>query len=97
MLIVDNVERMHPSTLGVINSLANIEVEGKHAIRFILAGTRSLQNLIDSPGMSNVAEREPHAFTMEPLSAKDQTLVRFSTKRCRYLWPERRNTRGVCG
>jgi type II secretory pathway predicted ATPase ExeA len=74
VLIVDNVDRMHPSTLGVINSLANIDVEGKHAIRFILAGTRSLQNLIDSPGMSNVAEREPHAFTMDPLSAKETTI-----------------------
>lgn len=71
VLIVDNVERMYPSTLGVLNALANIEVEGKFAIRFILAGTRSLQNLIDSTGMSNVSAREPHTFKIEPLSARE--------------------------
>ena len=50
VLIVDNVERMHPSTLGVLNTLAGIEVDTRFGMRFILAGTRSLQNLVESEG-----------------------------------------------
>jgi type II secretory pathway predicted ATPase ExeA len=71
VLIVDNVERMHPSTLGILNTLAGIEVDTRFALRFILAGTRSLQNLVDSEGLSNISQRYPGSFTMEPLSAKE--------------------------
>jgi type II secretory pathway predicted ATPase ExeA/pSer/pThr/pTyr-binding forkhead associated (FHA) protein len=71
VLIVDNVERMHPSGLGVLNTLAGIEVDSRFALRLILAGTRSLQNLVDSEGLSNISQRYPGSFTMEPLSAKE--------------------------
>jgi type II secretory pathway predicted ATPase ExeA len=71
VLIVDNVDRMYPSTLGVMNILAGIKVEGRFVLRFILGGTRSLQNLIDSDGMSNFSKRQPGSFKMEPLSAKE--------------------------
>lgn len=74
VLIVDNVERMHPSTLGVLNTLAGIEVGTSFAMRFIFAGTRSLQNLVDSEGLSNISQRYPGAFHMEPLSAKETML-----------------------
>ena len=71
VIIIDNADRMFPSTLGILNSLASIEVDARFAMRFILAGTRSLQNLIDSEGMSNVSQRDPGSFKMEPLSAKE--------------------------
>lgn len=71
VFIIDNVERMHPSTLGILNTLAGIEVDTRFAIRFILAGTRSLQNLVDSAGLSNISERHPGVFNLEPLSAKE--------------------------
>jgi len=71
VLIVDNVERMNPSTLGILNTLAGIEVDTRFAIRLILAGTRSLQNLVDSEGLSNISQRYPGSFKMEPLSAKE--------------------------
>ena len=71
VIIVDNVDRMQPSTLGVMNILAGMEADGRFALRFILGGTRSLQNLIDSDGMHNFAQREPGNFKMEPLSAKE--------------------------
>lgn len=74
VLIVDNVERMKPSTLGYLNTLAGIEVDTRFAMRFILAGTRSLQNLVDSDGLSNISQRYPGSFQMEPLSAKEVTL-----------------------
>ncbi len=31
VLIVDNVERMHPSTLGILNTLAGVEVDSRFA------------------------------------------------------------------
>ena len=71
VLIIDNVDRMYPSTLGVLNVLAGIEEDARFALRFILAGTRSLQNLIDSDGMSNVSQRYPGTYVMEPLSSKE--------------------------
>jgi len=74
VLIVDNVERMHPSTLGILNTLAGIEVDTRFAMRFILAGTRSLQNLVESEGLSNISQRYPGSFNMEPLSAKETML-----------------------
>ncbi len=74
VLIVDNVERMNPSTLGILNTLAGIEVDTRFALRFILAGTRSLLNLMDAEGLSNIAQRYPGSFTIEPLSAKETTI-----------------------
>ncbi|MGI9219944.1 MAG: FHA domain-containing protein [Woeseiaceae bacterium] len=71
VLIVDNVDRMYPSTLGIVNELAGNEVDGRFALRFILAGTRATQNLVDSAGMSKISKREPGGFTMEPLSARE--------------------------
>ena len=71
VLIVDNVDRMYPSTLGILNILAGIEEDARFALRFILAGTRSLQNLIDSDGMRNVSQRYPGTYIMEPLSSRE--------------------------
>ncbi len=71
VLIVDNVERMNPGALRVLNTLAGFEVDTRFALRFILAGTRSLQNLVDSEGLSNISQRYPGSFKMEPLSAKE--------------------------
>lgn len=71
VLIVDNVDRMYPSTLAVLNILAGIEEDARFALRFILAGTRSTQNLVDSDGMSNVSQRYPGCFKMEPLTSKE--------------------------
>ena len=71
VIIVDNVDRMFPSTLGILNILAGVEVDQRFAARFILGGTRSLQNLIESDGMKNFSKREPGNFAMEPLSSKE--------------------------
>lgn len=90
VLIVDNVERMHPSTLGVLNTLAGIEADSRFALRFILAGTRSLQNLVDSEGLSNISQRYPGSFQMEPLSAKETML--YLHARLRAAGSERADT-----
>ncbi len=71
VIIVDNVDRMYPSTLGILNILAGVEIDTRFAVRFILGGTRALQNLIDSDGLKNFSKRDPGVFTMAPLSSKE--------------------------
>ena len=71
VLIIDNVDRMYPSTLRILNALAGISVQGRFALRFILTGTKDLGTLIRSDGMGSIAHRDPGTFSMQPLSAKE--------------------------
>lgn len=71
VFIIDNVDRMYPSSLRIVNTLAGVEVDTRFAARLILAGHSSLQNLVDSDGMSNISQRYPGTFSLEPLSAKE--------------------------
>ena len=71
VLIVDNVDKMYPGSLGVLNALAGIETDARFAMRFILSGNSMLQNLINSEGMTNISQRYPGSYTLGPLSAKE--------------------------
>jgi type II secretory pathway predicted ATPase ExeA len=71
VLIIDNTDRLYPASLGVVNVLAGIEVNARFAIRFILSGHDTLQNLVNSDGLSNVAQRNPGNYSLDPLSAKE--------------------------
>jgi type II secretory pathway predicted ATPase ExeA len=71
VLIIDNTDRLYPASLGVVNVLAGIEVNARFAIRFILSGHDTLQNLVNSDGLSNIAQRNPGNYSLDPLSAKE--------------------------
>jgi type II secretory pathway predicted ATPase ExeA len=71
VMIIDNVDRMYPSSLRVLNTLAGVEVDTRFALRFLLSGHSALKNLIDSDGMTNMAQRYPASYTLGPLSAKE--------------------------
>ncbi|MDH3512575.1 MAG: FHA domain-containing protein [Gammaproteobacteria bacterium] len=71
ILIIDNVDRTYPSTLRIVNDLASLNVQGRSALRFIMAGHETLNTLVASDGMKNVAERDPSLYSMGPLSAKE--------------------------
>jgi MSHA biogenesis protein MshM len=71
IVIIDNLNRMYPSTLRIVNMLAALTVQGRFAMRFILTGQVGLQTLIDSNGMTSVAQRGPSAFSLQPLTAKE--------------------------
>ena len=71
VLFIDNVNSMYPSTLRILNTLAALTVQERFAMRFILTGNRGLQTLIDSNGMTSIAQRNPDAFSMQPLTAKE--------------------------
>ena len=71
VMIIDNVDRLFPASLGVVNVMAGFEVNARFAIRFILSGHEALQNLVNSDGLGNVAQRQPGNYALGPLSAKE--------------------------
>lgn len=71
VLIVDNVDRMYPSTMRLLNSLAALAMQGRFALRMILTGDRSMQTLIESDGMTSFIQRDPVMYSLLPLSSKE--------------------------
>ncbi|MDH4126895.1 MAG: FHA domain-containing protein, partial [Gammaproteobacteria bacterium] len=71
VMIIDNADRLYPSSLAIVNQLAGIEVNARFAIRFILAGHETLPNLVNSDGLDKVAQRNPGSYSLGPLSAKE--------------------------
>ncbi len=71
ILIVDNVDKMYPSALRILNAMAGLEVQGVFAMRFVMTGHTGLHSLIDSNGMTSIAQRGPGKHSMAPLSAKE--------------------------
>ena len=71
VLIIDNVDKMYPSALRIVNAMAGLEVQGVFAVRFVLTGHKGLHSLIDSNGMTSLAQRGPGKHSMAPLTAKE--------------------------
>jgi type II secretory pathway predicted ATPase ExeA len=71
ILIIDNVDRMYPSTLRVLNNVAAIAVQGRFALRLVLTGDKGMQTLVESDGMTSFIQRDPVMHSLLPLSAKE--------------------------
>ncbi|MDH3338761.1 MAG: FHA domain-containing protein [Gammaproteobacteria bacterium] len=71
ILIVDNVDRMYPSALGVLNTLAQLEIQERFAMRIIVSGGEALNSLIESRGMASLASRSVGSFVISPLSLRE--------------------------
>jgi type II secretory pathway predicted ATPase ExeA len=71
VLIVDNVDRMYPSTLRLLNTLAALAQQGRFALRLLLTGDKSMQTLIESDGMTSFIQRDPVMYSLLPLSSKE--------------------------
>jgi type II secretory pathway predicted ATPase ExeA len=71
VLIVDNVDRMYPSSMRLLNSLAALAMQGRFALRMILTGDKSMQTLIESDGMTSFIQRDPVMYSLLPLSSKE--------------------------
>ncbi len=68
VIFIDNVDRMYPSALKALDTLAGMKTKQRFVIRLILTGHEGLRSLIEADGMSNVAERSADIFSMEPLT-----------------------------
>ena len=68
IIFIDDVDRMYPSALKALDTLAGMKTKQNFVIRLILTGHEGLGSLIESDGMSNVAERSADIFSIEPLT-----------------------------
>ena len=71
VLIIDNVDRMFPATLRILNTLAALTVPGLYTLRIVLSGHDKLKPIVESDGLSNLAERNPAWFALAPLTSKE--------------------------
>ena len=73
LLIVENIEKMHPSALLVLCKLAALKLQGRYAIRLILVGDRPFDDVVHAPAMSAIAKRALPAFKLGPMTPQDST------------------------
>lgn len=71
VLIVDNVDRMYPSALRTLNSLAEVKAQERFALRIIVTGGEAVRSLIESSGMTSLASRNVGRFEFSPLSLRE--------------------------
>jgi len=71
ILIVDNIDRMYPSALRAINTLAELEVDDRYALRIAATGGEGLKELIESEGMPAMSKRQSGSYVMRPMSGKE--------------------------
>lgn len=74
VLIVDNVDRTSESTRRMLNWLAALEVQDRHALRIILTGSDRLAMLIRDDSLRNVARRHPAIFSLNPLTRQEAAI-----------------------
>ena len=74
VIFIDNVDRMYPSALKMLDKLAGLKSRGSFVIRLILTGDEGLTSLVESDGMVNIADRSADIFSMDPLTAKETKL-----------------------
>jgi type II secretory pathway predicted ATPase ExeA len=71
VLILDNADRVDPSVLSLLNWLADLNVRGRWALRFVLTGTEHLAELVTDFSMRHFERRHPTCFEMNPLSKRE--------------------------
>lgn len=74
VLIVDNIDRMYPSALRTINTLAELEEDGNYALRIAATGGDGLKELVESEGMPGMSRRNVGSFEMAPMTAKESLI-----------------------
>lgn len=71
ILIVDDLDKINSGTLRVLTAIADLEVQGRFAMRFVFTGNEGLLSLINSNNLTSIAQRGPGEHSMAPLSAKE--------------------------
>lgn len=71
ILILDNVDKMYPSALRILNTLAELKAQDRFALRIIISGGEGLNALVESPGMVSLAARSAGSFVISPLSLRE--------------------------
>ena len=78
VLIVENFNRMYPSTLHILCKLATLKARDHFALRFILVGDCEHKQVINAPNMVAIAERLCGDFQLQPLTARESLIYLYA-------------------
>ena len=78
VLIIENFNRMYPSSLHVLCKLASLRVNDRFALRLILVGDSEHEQVINAPNMAAVSERLCGAFQLQPLTAREALVYLYA-------------------
>jgi type II secretory pathway predicted ATPase ExeA len=78
VLIVENFNRMYPSTLYLLCKLATLQAGEQFALRIVLISDRGYEQIINAPGMSSIAERLCGTFQLRPLTSRESLVYLYA-------------------
>lgn len=78
VLIVENFNRMYPSTLYLLCKLATLQAGDQFALRIVLISDKGYEQIIASPGMSPIAKRLHGEFNLRPLTSRESLVYLYA-------------------
>ena len=78
VLIVENFNRMYPSTLYLLCKLATLQAGEQFALRIVLISDKGYEQIINAPGMSSIAERLFGTFQLRPLTSRESLVYLYA-------------------
>jgi type II secretory pathway predicted ATPase ExeA len=71
LLIIENAHAMGPLLLEMLCELAELTINGKSALRIILASDRAMLPMVGAPAMQSISKRVTGKFLLQPLTQKE--------------------------
>ena len=71
LLIIENAHAMGPILMEMLCELSELSVNGKSALRIILASDRPMLPIVRAPAMQPVSKRVTGKFLLQPLTRKE--------------------------
>lgn len=78
VLIVENFNRMYPSTLYLLCKLATLQAGEQFALRIVLISDKGYEQIINAPGMCAIADRLFGTFQLQPLTARESLVYLYA-------------------
>ena len=71
ILVVENIDKMFPSTLCLLCKLAELSANGRFALRMILMNSKPPFSITHAPSMSAIAARTVGTFALGPMTQSE--------------------------
>lgn len=71
LLIIENAHRMNPMVLEMLCDLAEEQVDGRSALRMVLASHKPMLPIIEAPAMASMSKRVTGKFLLQPLTRSE--------------------------
>jgi type II secretory pathway predicted ATPase ExeA len=71
LLIIENAHAMGPVLLEMLCELAELTINGKSALRIILASDRAMLPIVRAPAMRSISQRVTGKYLLQPLTRKE--------------------------